>query len=551
VDSGPCRRSSLQWLTNFNVEAFQPCIMGRKRGTKRTASAARLPTNSRGAGPSSTAGGNVNRETRSQAAAMANLTRAVGGNGSSAVVNSSGDSSSGISQNIGQNQQSGQVVGAVAQNSRQNPGNDGVNNSPGSSSAQYQSRNVVSRPANSSANGENQRDSNPSNSSESSAPLGALARPLGALASPSVSGLSQSVAANSSTQSAQSTNNSRAQEQLGYQQPPWVDGANQVNQGFQGQIGQARSAGYPGEVSVTSPVYASGLGNAIGHNSAALQRGNVTQNQSTSGGASRFFTGSAAGESNNTVFNSFPIVNHVIQPAQPIDIVHNPLVSICSPLGEQLTQAIISKIVNSEFVEFASLLDKIDNGYDQGCSEGMSLSVSQGGQVVWVENTKNKRTVTSIHAWTDAFLVFSAVYLEAHPGRTQELFKYAKLIRTAAAKSEGWRTYDTQFRMRQQRQPHRSWGIIDGELWTIYVMTPVQRGAQPSSFRAASQGKNQSGGGRRAPLCYAFNGVTSCSRNTCKFDHRCSQCQGFGHGAHSCKQEPVSESAGRGDFASY
>jgi hypothetical protein len=94
------------------------------------------------------------------------------------------------------------------------------------------------------------------------------------------------------------------------------------------------------------------------------------------------------------------------------------------------------------------------------------------GQLVW-EDCRPKQQVTSIHNWTSAFLIFSAIFLEAHPHRTQELLKYASLIRTAAARYQGWgwREYDKQFRMRQQIQPQRSWASIDNELWTLYAAT--------------------------------------------------------------------------------
>ena len=67
------------------------------------------------------------------------------------------------------------------------------------------------------------------------------------------------------------------------------------------------------------------------------------------------------------------------------------------------------------------------------------------------------------------------MYLRAYPHRTQELLKYCQIVRTAAAHhiGWGWRTYDCQFRMRQQVTPVRSWAsIIDDELWALHVTAP-------------------------------------------------------------------------------
>ena len=179
----------------------------------------------------------------------------------------------------------------------------------------------------------------------------------------------------------------------------------------------------------------------------------------------------------------------------------------------------------------------------------MSLSVNSGGHIVWSDN-KQRRVINSIHTWMDAFLIFASVFLKAHPQRAQELLKYASLIRTAASKFHGWgwRWYDAQFRMRQQRQPQRSWAAIDGELWTLIVATPpahnfpVQSRPNTNSnrnmFRNSSTSRGQGrrpSGGRKESLCFAFNG-SGCDRSTCRFSHKCTKCQALDHGAQFCKR---------------
>ena len=49
--------------------------------------------------------------------------------------------------------------------------------------------------------------------------------------------------------------------------------------------------------------------------------------------------------------------------------------------------------------------------------------------------------------------------------------KYMDLVRHAARAfgGYGWREYDVQFRLKQARQPGRSWVSVDAELWLMLV----------------------------------------------------------------------------------
>ena len=194
----------------------------------------------------------------------------------------------------------------------------------------------------------------------------------------------------------------------------------------------------------------------------------------------------------------------------------------------------------------------------------MSFCVNATGQIV-LNQSKPQRQITTIGAWTNAFLVFTAIYLRAHPNRTQELLKYGHIIRMASTRFQGWgwRTYDRHFRLRQKSHPHNSWAVIDGELWTLFVAVPAfnvvpqaqggvnnsfrgsnQKGSTPKSTQGAQTGgaqhttyrAPQKGKGRKfgKNFCYHFNNKGSCSRQDCKFNHTCSSCKQEGHGASTC-----------------
>ena len=62
--------------------------------------------------------------------------------------------------------------------------------------------------------------------------------------------------------------------------------------------------------------------------------------------------------------------------------------------------------------------------------------------------------------------------IEKHPGKAQELLKYLRDIRLAAYRAPSalaWVQYDEQFRLKKSRNPSSSWGVIDNELWLIFM----------------------------------------------------------------------------------
>lgn len=256
-------------------------------------------------------------------------------------------------------------------------------------------------------------------------------------------------------------------------------------------------------------------------------------------------------DSNSAISN-----NEAVQQQQ---LGFTPLVSVCSQVGGSVPQNIRQKIFNGEYIDLALLLmnpepDQWNNG-----GQPVALSVDQEGNIVWKKDVA-KSKITSIKAWTDAFLVFTSVFLEAHPTRAQELLKYMTLVRFAASKfgGWGWRSYDQQFRMRQQAHPNRSWAVIEGELWALYVAVPMNRAfpTQPFPARGSGSGlprsqlprsqfvRRSTTGPYNRPqtqsflskdrICFPFN-KGSCTRNDCWYSHKCSKCRAEGHGASRCK----------------
>lgn len=213
-----------------------------------------------------------------------------------------------------------------------------------------------------------------------------------------------------------------------------------------------------------------------------------------------------------------------------------PLASVCDPLGATVPVNIKEKIVKSEYIELDLLLER----HIPSPSSSFTLSLDNSGQLL-LKDVKKRQQIISIMGWTDAFLIFSSVFVGVHPARAQEMFKYMHVIRMAAARfgGRGWMEYDRQFRMRQQLHPHRSWATIDGELWALFLSAPAafytgfggQKGggqvlpAKQRSFRTFP---------RNSGVCFAFN-RGGCKNAQCRFSHKCSVCQSNDHGGATCK----------------
>ena len=230
------------------------------------------------------------------------------------------------------------------------------------------------------------------------------------------------------------------------------------------------------------------------------------------------------------------------------------LTSVCSPLGEDLSQSIRDKIRRGEFVDFSSLLP-LDGG-DPGSGDGSASRVvgfnDQGHMVL--QEPRHSIKLLSLSRWTSAFFVYASVFLSSHPNRNLEILKYGDLVRQAATRfGNGWREYDRQFRLRQMRHPERSWAMIDNELWALYVAVPMDapstQGSNSNVLNANSQVSDtpqaqnpytHSVRDFSAPedaatqkICFAFN-QGRCRYKVCKYAHSCRNCGKKGHSAAIC-----------------
>ena len=151
----------------------------------------------------------------------------------------------------------------------------------------------------------------------------------------------------------------------------------------------------------------------------------------------------------------------------------------------------------------------------------------------WVPaHTPKENKITNVRKWEEAFRVYAAIYCKANPHRATEVWQYVNLITKAAGIFiwENVAQYDYAFRKLMARKPHRSWARTHTQLYATIMHEHVPK---------TNNTNNGAGGSKKGDwrdfCCWRYN-KGKCTRNAgnCKFEHRCTSCGGYGHGAHAC-----------------
>lgn len=195
-----------------------------------------------------------------------------------------------------------------------------------------------------------------------------------------------------------------------------------------------------------------------------------------------------------------------------------------------IPQIIKEKIWKNQYINLAMLL-KGSVELEEICGGG-TLKVTDSG-IIEKQPKYMKDKVPNIEKWTDAFIIFMSIYLEKQPQKIHELLQYMSVIREAAYKYSGvaWRTYDEQYRIRQAIFL-TSWAQINSDLWLRIMSNPSQASPTQSQVSHSSTTITQT----KKLHCHGFN-QGYCSWVPCKFNHCCSVCGQFSHGAWACRQQ--------------
>ncbi|KAK3103944.1 hypothetical protein FSP39_023083 [Pinctada imbricata] len=183
------------------------------------------------------------------------------------------------------------------------------------------------------------------------------------------------------------------------------------------------------------------------------------------------------------------------------------------PLGATTSAKIKNKIWSNEFVDLKSLLpDQKD--------EPLSITI-KAGKIDVEQSSKNKAPL-NINQWTDAFLIFSSIYLEKNPQDACHLLKYCFSVREMSRMhiDPAWRGYDESFR-RLRESNTLAWQQPVQEL----RLKAAAMGSKPPA-KTYSQSYKQPFRQISGKVCFAYNRGVQCTSYPCKYAHVCQECSG-------------------------
>ena len=216
-------------------------------------------------------------------------------------------------------------------------------------------------------------------------------------------------------------------------------------------------------------------------------------------------------------------------------------------------ESLRSKIEKGEFVDLERLLPK-EKGPGRMSEDSLfKFGVKDGHPYVSAAN-ESAVQINSVKRWDQAFRIYSAIYTEANPSRSGEIWQYIYVIHSAAS-SFPWENvafYDYTFRRLMAEKPWRSWGKTYNQGWNLALKGNPNGGHSGNSFVPRHHNNNANSAGDygnsskqhdwRDNCCRRFN-KNRCTRpsNECRWDHRCTYCGIWNHGKFNCRKRQAKE----------
>lgn len=209
-----------------------------------------------------------------------------------------------------------------------------------------------------------------------------------------------------------------------------------------------------------------------------------------------------------------------------------PVTSFGCKTGDNISKKMVKKIRNDEFVEFQDLLPNFTKNSD------FCLTLDEENNAKFVR--KNQRENLRFTQWSEAFDIFSVIYVETHPQfgndksvkLMKELMTYRGTIRNIMKQGGNWQSYDKHFRFDLQNKRFK-WSTIRYDLILMYTSSPSQK---PNAGMSGQSTHMQKQPGKPTRYCYTFNSRFKTCHNgySCALGkHLCMKCDG-NHPSFAC-----------------
>ncbi|XP_048774541.2 uncharacterized protein LOC125679384 [Ostrea edulis] len=232
-------------------------------------------------------------------------------------------------------------------------------------------------------------------------------------------------------------------------------------------------------------------------------------------------------DTNNNISTLINQIFNTGEPAKPM-VSHPISLSDGIPLAAVVAQRTKQKIWENQYIDLRVLLQQRE--------DPVSLNIAAGSVTIQQQGSTKPKTSLTINQWTDAFLIFIAIYLEKAPNQALHLLKYCFFIREMHKMlGEGaWRIYDENFRQLKE--------TVDVPWQKPIEELRVKAVTGAYVYHAAQQPFRKGSSRAQMRFCYAFNNGEQCQNDPCPYSHTCQTCHG-NHSRTNCRGNKKKQSS--------